>query len=286
MKNSTANIGARIKEIRIQKGMTQAGLCGYELTRNHLSLIESGKSLPSLKNVCYIADRLNIPVGYLFSDDENEDILFVSYHAADKIKPLYDSGDQDGCITVCRSIPENIRSDEISMIYSKALLDKAVTLADSLDMDSAIELLFEAESASAACGYLGDDFKSACKYYEALFKADMRSTIPEALCDIHAISSYVSADLVMYMRLLNGENVSYSFFRDDCHRRHAESVSLMHDGKSDEAFVILDILSDDTSLPFYMRYRVYDDLEKCASEVGEFKAAYSAAKKKLGLTER
>ena len=286
MKNTTASIGARIKEIRIKKGMTQAGLCGDELTRNHLSLIESGKSLPSLKNICYIADRLDIPVGYLFSDDKNEDARFVSYHAADKIKPMYDSEDFDGCIAVCRSVPENMRNDEISMIYSKALLHKAISLADGLDTDSAVERLIESEAASTNCEYLGDDFTSACEYYKTLFSYDSKSAIPDSLCDIHAISSYVPADLVMYMRLLKGENISHSFFRDGCHRRHAEAVSLMHEGKINEAFLILNMLSDDRSLPFYMRYRVYDDLEKCAIEVGEFKAAYSAAKKKLDHSGR
>lgn len=286
MRNSTANIGVRIKEIRTQKGITQSELCGDELTRNHLSLIESGKSLPSLKNVCYIANQLGIPVGYLFSDDENENARFIGYHAADKIKPLFDSGDFEGCISVCSSIPENIRSDEISMIYARSLFNKAILLANDLKTSEAAKVMAEAVSIADSCSYLGADFTSACEYYTMLFSSTNDTAIPAELYSIQMISSYVSADIVTYMRMISGESVEYSFFRDGKLACHARAISLIKESKTNEAFTLLEGLSEDTSLPFYMRYRVYDDLEKCASEVGEFKAAYSAAKKKLELSGR
>ena len=286
MKNSTANIGVRIKEIRTQKGITQSELCGDELTRNHLSLIESGKSLPSLKNVCYIANRLEIPVGYLFSDDENENARFIGYHAADKIKPLFDSGDFESCISVCRSIPESIRSDEIGMLYAKSLFKSSVSLANALNMSKAVKTMEEAVSIADGCSYLADDFTSACKYYTLLFSSSYDSEIPAELCSLHMISSYVTADIVTYMRMISGESVEYSLFRDSKLACHAKAISLIKEGKTNEAFTLLEGLSEDPSLPFFMRYRVYDDLERCASEVGEFKAAYSAAKKKLELSGR
>ncbi len=285
MKNSTANVGARIKEIRTQKGITQSELSGGELTRNHLSLIESGKSLPSLKNVCYIADRLDIPVGYLLSDDESEDARFVSFHATEKIKPLYDNGDYDGCIAVCSSIPENLRSDEIAMLYSKAMFMKAIILSNSSDVHGAKELISQAAHSADKCRYLKDDFRAACNYYAQLFDLIHEAIIPVELCDIHNISSYVPAELVMYLRLLAGENVSPDFFIDDAYRVHADAISLIMSGKIHDAFALLENLSNHESLPFYMKYRVYDDLEKCASDIGEFKAAYSAAKKKRELSE-
>ncbi len=261
-------------------------MSGTELTRNHLSLIESGKSLPSLKNICYIADRLDIPVGYLFSGDENEDARFISSHAADKIKSLFEDGDFNSCIDVCRSIPENIRSDEITLLYAKALFNEAISYANAFDMNSADDTLTEAVQIADKCIYLADDFTDAAEYYYLLFGSISSTVIPAMLCDLHEISSYVDAELVMYMRLLSGENVNSDFFRDELHRCHANAILFIKEGKTEEAFRLLEKLSESTTLPFYMKYRVYDDLEKCASAVGEFRAAYSAAKKKLELTVR
>lgn len=286
MKNSTANVGTRIKDIRTKKGITQSELCGDELTRNHLSLIESGKSLPSLKNVCYIADRLDIPVGYLFSNEENEDARFVSYHASDKIKPLYDCEDFDSCIFICRSIPENLRSDEISMIYAKALFMKAIVLANSSEIQRAKELFAESACISDNCRYLNCDFNNACDYYSKLLNLTNETIIPSELCDIHNISSYVPSELVMYLNMLSGKNVSPDFFKDDTYKAHADAITLMNNGGIYDAFILLEELASNEHLPFYMKYRVFDDLEKCASDVGEFKAAYSAAKKKREFTNR
>ncbi|HEU8397557.1 transposase-like protein, IS1515 [Streptococcus pneumoniae] len=53
-------IGQKIKEIRIEKGISRPDFCGdeQELTVRQLSRIESGASQPSLPKLAYIARRL------------------------------------------------------------------------------------------------------------------------------------------------------------------------------------------------------------------------------------
>ncbi|QJI76493.1 helix-turn-helix transcriptional regulator [Streptococcus pneumoniae] len=60
-------IGQKIKEIRIEKGISR--FCGDEqgLTVRQLSRIESGASQPSLPKLAYIARRLGVPVGFFSS---------------------------------------------------------------------------------------------------------------------------------------------------------------------------------------------------------------------------
>ncbi|VJA02427.1 transcriptional activator [Streptococcus pneumoniae] len=63
-------IGQKIKEIRIEKGISRPDFCGdeQELTVRQLSRIESGASQPSLPKLDYIARRLGVPVYSLMPD--------------------------------------------------------------------------------------------------------------------------------------------------------------------------------------------------------------------------
>ena len=72
------NIGTKIKEIRKQRGITQAQLCGDIITRNMLSQIESGKASPSIATLSQIAKQLNVPIEYLVSED-NDIFTFNGY---------------------------------------------------------------------------------------------------------------------------------------------------------------------------------------------------------------
>lgn len=65
-------IGKRIKELRKELKMTQSELAEPEMTKSMLSHIENGYANPSMKNLQYIADKLNKPVSYFFQDNRND----------------------------------------------------------------------------------------------------------------------------------------------------------------------------------------------------------------------
>lgn len=283
MKNNTDNIGKRIKEVRLLRKLTQSKLCGTELTRNHLSLIESGRSLPSLKNICYIADRLDVPVGYFFSGEGNDDAKFASYIAIDNIKKSYFKRDYITCIELCRQIPDTLRSDEINMLYVRSLYYASLSSAEKLDLDNAYSLMESAREAAASCPYVLSEFAKAADYYKTLFRNITETSLPAVLYDIKQISSYVPAELVLYMKLIATDNVADELFSSARHKQHAEAIRNINEGNVRLAFNLLLELSEFSSLPYYMRFYVYDHLEKCANEIGEFKHAYNAAKKKLEI---
>ena len=54
-------LGKRIREARLFRKMTQSELAGDAITRNMLSLIESGTASPSVKTLQYLAERLGVP---------------------------------------------------------------------------------------------------------------------------------------------------------------------------------------------------------------------------------
>ncbi|MFG2485841.1 helix-turn-helix domain-containing protein [Streptomyces virginiae] len=63
----TREFGARIKFLRTQRGLSQADLAGTELSHSYISLIESGKRIPSDDALALIADRLGCEVEQLRS---------------------------------------------------------------------------------------------------------------------------------------------------------------------------------------------------------------------------
>lgn len=73
------DIGSAIKEIRVQKGITQkslAQMCG--LSANAMCLLEKNVSFPSRDTITRICSALSIPVSYLLfysitDDDVPED---------------------------------------------------------------------------------------------------------------------------------------------------------------------------------------------------------------------
>lgn len=63
-------LGEKMRQARLDAGLSQKALCGEKLTRNMLSLIESGSAKPSMGTLQYLAQRLGKPVSY-FLDEES-----------------------------------------------------------------------------------------------------------------------------------------------------------------------------------------------------------------------
>ena len=65
-------LGQRIREARLEAGLSQRQLCGGEITRNMLSLIENGAAKPSMQTLRYLARQLNKPLRYFLEEDAPE----------------------------------------------------------------------------------------------------------------------------------------------------------------------------------------------------------------------
>ena len=61
-------LGQRLKQARLEAGLSQRQLCGEEITRNMLSQIENGSARPSMDTLRYLAARLGKPMGYFLEE--------------------------------------------------------------------------------------------------------------------------------------------------------------------------------------------------------------------------
>ena len=72
-------VGEKIRLARMEAGLSQRQLCGDQVTRNMLSLIENGSARPSMDTLTYFAAQLQKPISYFLDEtavvSPNADIM-------------------------------------------------------------------------------------------------------------------------------------------------------------------------------------------------------------------
>lgn len=288
MLNET-NIGSRIRNLRQKKGLTQKELAGEVITRNMLSLIESGSASPSLATLCYLSEKLDIPVGYFFTTTPDEERNYHKAAIIDTLKQAFTEKNYEHCTDLCNSLPSQYIDDEIAMICAISYLKSSIRNAEKYSINRASELLTKADEYSRRTVYLNGTFRLGIEYYSKLFRCLNSTDIPPILTDLAYASDYVPFDMILYFGIARParetQNVTIPFIGGTVYGRHIEAILLMNNNKWHSALLLLKELFKDSTLPYFMRYRVVCDLETAANRTGDLRSAYVAARKKLELIE-
>lgn len=137
-------LGARLRQARLEAGLSQRQLCGETITRNMLSLIEHGSAKPSMSTLQYLASRLGKPVSYFL---EEQAVLSPNQEVMAQAREAYEKGDS---AAARRALADYRGSDamfdrEKDLLWCLAALDGAEqALAEGRDRYAA-ELLYQAE---------------------------------------------------------------------------------------------------------------------------------------------
>ena len=83
-------LGEKLRQARIEAGLSQRQLCGEEITRNMLSLIEHGTARPSMDTLKYLAARLGKPVSWFLEEDA---VTSPNQSVMESARRLYDAGE-------------------------------------------------------------------------------------------------------------------------------------------------------------------------------------------------
>lgn len=62
-------LSQRLKQARLDAGLSQKALCGDRITRNMLSQIENGSARPSMDTLRYLAQQLGKPLSYFLEEE-------------------------------------------------------------------------------------------------------------------------------------------------------------------------------------------------------------------------
>ena len=81
-------LGEKLKQARLEAGLSQRQLCGEEITRNMLSQIENGAAWPSMATLQYLAGRLGKNISYFLEEDAvtspNQQVMEKAREAFDR----------------------------------------------------------------------------------------------------------------------------------------------------------------------------------------------------------
>lgn len=89
-------LGAKLRQARLESGMSQRQLCGDVITRNMLSQIENGSARPSMDTLIYLAGKLNRPVSFFLEERSNAACI-------EKARTAYGEKDYSGAWEMLRS---------------------------------------------------------------------------------------------------------------------------------------------------------------------------------------
>ena len=140
-------LGQRIKEARLEKGLSQRELCGSTITRNMLSLIENGSARPSMSTLKYLAETLGKPIGYFLDEtvtSPNQALILE----ARELPP-------DQALQVLRNYqaPDPVFDPEYHMITALGLMELARQALDDGRQPMAAQLLVQAGRAGELSHY-------------------------------------------------------------------------------------------------------------------------------------
>ncbi len=283
-------LGERIRELRTRLGITQRELAGDRITRNMLSLIESGNASPSVSTLLYIAERLGTSAGYFFTSTEADEGRYFKISIIDDLKTKFREKKYRECAKICESVPPSARDDELSYLAAMSYLHMALECAESFDMVQAAAALTNARTYAANSIYADDSFECALNFYGELFRTVCSDAIPAMLCDYRMCGPFVPVTMIQYFTALSavkdGEENRIDFAENSYYTKHIQAASLQAKGKTSETIKVLRELSLDPELPYYMKYRVLCGLEDSANVVGDFRLAYSSSRRKLELIDK
>ncbi len=284
-------LGEKIKELRQEKGITQKDLAGGRITRNMLSLIENGHTSPSVSTLLYIAEKLEVPAGYFLTSNTADDELFYKMTVIDKLKNAFKAGEYEEVITISHEIPGSAADDEVELILAKSYMKTALGKVQEFMFTSAARDFDKASVHSAKSVYCSDMLKKSTLYYGELMRTAASEQITDLLCRPVYICEYVTPDVVEYFTALRAlksgkETGSSRITQGSPQAMHINSVVHMNGGNYAEAQKRLRELSLDSSLPFYMQYRVLCDLEFSANATGDLRLAYSSSRRRLELLDK
>lgn len=116
------DIGSRIKQARLEAGLSQRQLCGDTITRNMLSLIESGKARPGMDTLAFLAARLGKPMGWFL---EEQAVLSPNQQPMAQARSAWENQDHAGVLAAL----EQCREEDAVFDPERYLLEALCRLA-------------------------------------------------------------------------------------------------------------------------------------------------------------
>jgi DNA-binding XRE family transcriptional regulator len=244
-----------------------------------LSLIESGKATPSLETADFLAKVLDVPLSYLFSEEDNLS-FFAKQKKIDYIKDLFRKKNYSHCIKTISEIEGD--DDELNYIWAVC----AYQLGIKSVMQGALQ--------SAHKHFITSEEKAQKTIYDTTM---LKITIPMYMAVIGNIQSpllefdpetfdkaYINSAEYEFFKYLT-QDLEFDF-KTEIYKDHIEAkkhLKKYNYPKAIEILLSLEKYKSSDEYNAFVMFGAYTDLEASYKQMGDFENAYRYANKRLSL---
>ncbi|MBP3919015.1 MAG: helix-turn-helix transcriptional regulator [Clostridia bacterium] len=302
----TMTLGEKIRRRRKQLGMTQADLSGDYITRNMISRMETGDINPSLETLRYLAEKLEVPCGYLLSPQDDL-ITFLKPSIMQKVQAFFREKRWRDAVSLCEEygLDKDAIDDEIGMLLCECAVQIGLEAYSAGDTADAGIWFDRALSFAEKTAYHTEIILSEAILCKAML-AELAGETPKPFLDTYSasIGRAVNVERFLLLRffyemehgeterairaasILGMENNLYHtliiVWQYAAEQKTAEARSLLETifAKDDT-----DTLSELKRDPLLL-YRCIVKMEQLAAAMDDYKAAYQYAAKRQQIEKR
>ena len=148
-------LGQKLKQARLEAGLSQRQLCGDEITRNMLSQIENGSARPSMDTLRFLARQLGKPVSYFL---EEQAVVLPNQATMAQARAAYAAKEYDRALALlenCR-LPDEDFGWEMALLKALCLMGLAEQALDRGRLPYGVQLLEQAAAAGKGTPYFDE----------------------------------------------------------------------------------------------------------------------------------
>lgn len=140
-------LGEKLKQARLEAGLSQRQLCAGEITRNMLSQIENGSAKPSMDTLKYLAARLGKSVSYFLEDNA---VTSPNQEIMQRARTAFSEGKTGEALDILEDFrePDPVFRDEKGLLTKLACLQSIQKALREQRVPYARQLLGDAEKES------------------------------------------------------------------------------------------------------------------------------------------
>lgn len=259
-------LGEKIKQARLEAGLSQRQLCGEEVTRNMLSQIENGTARPSMGTLTYFAARLGKSISYFLEEDA---IRSPNLHVMDRGRKAVLAGSGTDALEILKDFrqPDETFSLEHQLLCRIATMQAAKTALEKGQTGYSAQLLEELDGINT--GYCAAQLTRQYLLLLAKARPQQRSEIcrrlpsldEELLLRARAALDEGSFDRCEHLleAAEDREGAEWNFLRAELH------LALLQYGDAAKCYHKAELRFPEKCAP---------RLERCYRELGDFKQAY------------
>lgn len=282
-------LGQKLRQTRLSKGLSQSQVAGDCVTRNMLSQIENDQASPSMRTLEHLAQALGVSVGWLLSDEQTD----AAMERMRRARTLFRERNFEGCLALfAQDEPGDdetllLRSMAAGELAGQLLLDEQISRAKEL---AALSLEWNRKS-------LYGTAQAQIMALDVLARAAILENCPD-----EAVERYRAS----YLEGQNAVRYHFTMARFHLQQEHIQaaereiwSIAELPEASRGEYLILRGKIAakreqyenaalyfhqaEELSLGRMLERELYEGLEICCRELGDYQQAYLYASKQLAM---